>query len=689
MIGTETLNNLLNGNTFNHRIFAEISPPNDDDPIIDLSSGGEADEYEILNVAATANRKRHHHSAENLTTNNNNNNTKRKHQDNVQLYNDSQKNRNRNVPLKKRGASNREEELNFLNLIASEDSNQAQNLKVERSNESAMACDSTISSSAPLRSQSRLYHDLEPKDKRNDSSTTICNCFECFPSLGASSSRIKCKKIPKIEEPSSSSSSSASNKVVITAGAGSSASSIIDSMIAGPSGLQKSNTNNIPVKKRNYCESDDDYDSDEPRPSTVATIVPVEEDDQVDEKTNALTAPHLQLDWLSDSSQGEEDDDDVIFVNDRSEPIDLTADSDESDNDARANALQQQQQPPSSSIDAASIENRRSTGDEASEISNHGQGWQAPPARLIVQRSHPTGVNVQRAPILPAVSIPISSHNSITTSPHNIIINIPTPPVVTPLPTRPINFHEMITGNDVMLFDSGVQNFASRPAREATRSRTTMSSPVVTIDPRSENPPSSQSREASQNTHPHHNQNNHHTQPHHHHHHHRRHFYHLPSPLVYDVQPNSENPSNAPQAHSTSQQSQHQQQQNCRQHVGRCPFMTEGHHYNRPRRLPREFYPMANGRPYVVHEDLWRRQYQEQEIRRHYWSPSFNETAPEVQVLRPPPATPHMDSAFPHRLVASLGGENPNNNPNGNPSNDIINRFDRFNRMQRYRRAQW
>lgn len=116
-------------------------------------------------------------------------------------------------------------------------------------------------------------------------------------------------------------------------------------MIPGPSGLQKKHTSSMPVKKRNnYYESDDDYDSDEiiapplEPPSIILPSSAISETQEVKDAT--LAAPHLQLDWLSDSSSqgGVETDDDVIFVSDRAEPIDLTADSD-SENDARARNL--------------------------------------------------------------------------------------------------------------------------------------------------------------------------------------------------------------------------------------------------------------------------------------------------------------------------------------------------------------
>lgn len=93
--------------------------------------------------------------------------------------------------------------------------------------------------------------------------------------------------------------------------------------------------------------------------------------------------------------------------------------------------------------------------------------------------------------------------------------------------------------------------------------------------------------------------------------------------------------------------------------------MTEGHHYNRPRRFSRDFYPRP---PYAVHEDLWRRQYQEQEARRRYWtSPSFNEnTQPEVQLLPPPSLSNNYLNGDLNpaqlRFVASFSDTNNNSN---------------------------
>lgn len=596
----------------------------------------------------------------------------------------AKKNRNRNVPLKKRGASNREEELNFLNLIAIEDSNQAQNLKIECST----TCDST--SSAPT-TQKKLYHDLEPKDKNtnsnrieNTATTSICNCFECFPSLGSSSSsRIKCKKLVKSDDSISSSSSTVQAANSSSSGSSSSrsdSSSSDLSLIPGPSGLQqKSSTSSIPVKKRIFCESDDDYDSDDqlPQPSSLP-------EEEINKNNDALTsAPHLQLDWLSDNEDDEaeeaddEEDDDVIFVNDRSEPIDLTADSEVSDNEIDANNASNSHnvQPSSSSIDASKKSTeRRSTGEGTSESRQNSSNsnfnfhslFRPEPGRPPPMTHRPI-VTPQRGPIISNILATGTSSAADLPSfiPH---IVLPTPPIIPPpttLPaTRPINFREIITGNDVMLYDGGgAQNFTTqRPSRD-TSARTTarIPSPLSTSnDSRPENVLVSSREQNSSSSVPsqaHNNSSNIHQF--HHHHHHRQ-----------DLT-TTQSSSNVQQAH-----------QNSRSHsVGRCPFMTEGHHYNRPRRLAREFYPANNGRPYAIHEDLWRRQYQEQEIRRHYLSTatSFNnEPAPEFQVHMV-----HMDpTAMPHRLTTTHGD---GTNPNTNTSNDLINRY----RVQRFHRRPW
>lgn len=706
MLGVENFNNISsNGTPFDHHhhIFANISEPTEES-IIDLSSGAETDEFEtetIINNSSSNYRKRHIRSNENLNGN------KRKHNDNVQLYNESQKNRNRNVPLKKRGASNREEELNFLNLIAIEDSNQAQNLKIECSTDLATTCDSSSSSSAP---QKKLYHDLEPKEKSNNSSSnknnivnsnnknetsSICNCFECFPSLGSSSSgssRVKCRKLNKSLE-----SIVYSPLDVQTANSSSSSSDL--SLIPGPSGIQKhASASSIPVKKRMFCESDDEYDSDEnqlPQSSLAEDV----------KNIDGLRAPHLQLDWLSDSSRDEDDeeedsenpepdDDDVIFVNDRSEPIDLTADSDNETESANSTT----NKPPStSSIDASrkSID-RRSNAEGTREVrqssaSNNIVNYSVWPPSYVInssimsipenssQRNTNTNAGAAAAQRTTTSSIPAPSSSSTVSISTPAVQQSTIPAIILPPiapsniqhTTRQINFREMITGNDVMLFDGGVQNFSTN-SRETSSARTRNSPPPLSSNTNESRNPAVvlNTRESNQNP-----LNGNSSNAHHHHHHHRRHFhpsYNAASSSSYHVEDlTTTQPSNT----------QHSQQTSRPHSVGRCPFMTEGHHYNRPRRLAREFYPVGNNRPYAIHEDLWRRQYQEQEIRRHYWSTAaFNNETPEVQVHMV-----HMDpTAVPHRLSSNIG-DNTNTNTNP-PQNELLN--SRY-RMQRLHRRSW
>lgn len=741
MLGAQSFNNLLNANPFNH-IFAPITPPpqssssqipladasnsSTSTTIIDLSSVAENDDdLEIVNVTAAATPNMHrkrHYAGENINENKRNRHV---------LYSDNQK----NVPLKKRGVSNatNQQQLQQNDIAISEDSNQAQNLiKID----SVATCDSTSSSTSILE---QLYQgSLEPKENINrsisvPSAANICNCLECFPTLGSNNSpRPKCLKLNKPrDEPSS---SAASVKPIVEA-------KIDVSLLPGPSGLQQQQKQNtMPVKKRNnYYESDDDdYDSDEQN-----SILPLLSETSSDVKNvTTLAAPHLQLDWLSDegTTEEEEEDDDVIFVSDRTEPIDLTADSD-SENDTHgvnSNAL------PSSIDDEVNIDHELTDGDPTNESL-----WPLPielDEELATQPlnnnyNHPgvtttSNSSSQRTPIMSSVEIPPRQQQN--NSPHVVIsMNSRPRPINLRLPTRCIDFRNVITGNDVMLYDGSTSSSSTQQARptvvaENTRGTTIVlsSSSVVT----SQNDTQTATNEAHRpnqhnhqyHHHHHHHQNNQHNQfyhrngtscsnnnestsnqgfnrtsadnsvsnnnvAHNHHHsmnyhHHRRHFYNrhdAPSPS--NPLQTTDNANNV-ESNNTNQQ---QQQQNCRQHIGRCPFMTEGHHYNRPRRLPRDYYAINNGRPYAVHEDLWRRQYQEQEIRRQYWSSNFNE--PEVQVLRPPPATSHgsltNESPFVHRLVP-LSNDG-SSNPTSVPPNDILNRsFDRIARMNRYRRNQ-
>lgn len=647
--------------------------------IIDLSTVGENDDdLEIVNVTTGSAHRKRQHSGENLN----------EHKRNCQLTVCSNQ---KNVPLKKRGVGiQRDEEINFLKLIASE--NQAQNLKIASKKDSETACDSTSNGNVSL--PKHIYHNLEgPVEISASESKLICNCFECFPALGSSSgSRPKCVKairLQRLNEGPSSSSLKSTSSSLSSAAALPTIPAIIDAkidvtLLPGPSGIQKKVMSTMPVKKRsNYYESDDEYDSDEQNP--MLPLMPKAAQAHV--KNGALTAPHLQLDWLSDenTSQGEEDDDDVIFVSDRSEPIDLTADSDSENDNARVSLLP-------SSVDEENIDSRLTGETLNASISSV---WPLPINIEASRSSHPSVVTntsnsaSQRTPIMSSIELPARQN-----SPHVVIKMNPRP---RPIPTRPINFHDMITGNDVMLYDGSSQ--VSRPSVVAENSNTRATTIVLSSqNGTSQEPIANQAHHHPHQQHHHQTINNgisNNNAAHNHQslnfHHHRRHFYHgAPSPS-HNAEPNSENSSNIIDNNnaggSNSSNQQQQQNQNCRQHVGRCPFMTEGHHYNRPRRLPRDYYAINNGRPYAVHEDLWRRQYQEQEIRRQYWSSTFNE--PEVQVLRPPPTSHNTftnDSPFVHRLVPLASDTT---NPTAVPPNDILTRnFDRLARMQRYRRSQ-
>lgn len=622
--GSQTFNNLslLNANSFN-RMFADTPTPAD--PVIDLSSGGEAEEYDSHNQGS---RKRHHSSADVANI------VKRKAHEN--FLTESQKTRNRNMPLKKRGTGNREEELSFLNLLDNENSNQAQNLvKIERGNDSS-TCDSS-SSVHPKR-----FLNLEP------SQDIVCDCFNCFPVLGSKGAP-KCKKVRQVEE----------------AGSSSSSSEVIDAtMIPGPSGLQSKKSILIPVKKRNYYESDSD-DSDDQIELPDSQAVPILIDDgPIDVKSAALTAPDLQLDWLSDSSP--EDDDDVIFVSDRTAPIDLTADSDTDNSPSPIDAVSMERSQNGNASDYSTQSVRNSPALEPTAAPSLYRPYHCIDfAPTPLHRVYPTTVNTQRTPIMSSVaSTSVPTPSAITlASPPRVIINIPTPPLHTPAP-RQTNFRNMITGNDVMLYDG--QNYVPRFMRE---SPSNPPNPEAAVNDNANHATAPRQRVQNQSPGPNHHQRRNYNLPS------TTNYYRPPSPVFrrQSVPPDApENPVVPPTAH-----------QNCRQHVGRCPFMTEGHHYNRPRRFTRDFYSMSSGRPpYAVHEDLWRRQYQEQEIRRHYWSPSFNENASEVQVLRPPPATPYFGTEpAGHRLVASLSDNN-NNHNNVTNSTDSLRNLDRLRNLQ-------
>lgn len=447
MLEVQSFNNLLSASSSFNQMFANISttppapsvlssvsidlnptiPPvsNSSTTIIDLSSEND-DDFEIL--ATAAGRKRQH------TVNENPNENKRNRQ--MRLYTDQ-----KSVPLKKRDVGNsshrrNENELSFLNLIGTgeDSSNQAQDLKV--------VCDgSKTASSLP---KHRNHQKPEPKGNVNtsasaSSSSSICNCFECFPSLGANSGvRPKCNKSNNRRDVPRSSAAAVDTKIDL-------------SMIPGPSGLQNkkesATSSSMPVKKRNnYIESDDDYDSDD-----------TSQRQDTEKKDTTLEAPHLQLSddlWLSDlsdssSNPGEIEivDDDVIFISDRVEPIDLTAESD-SENDARSNTVRL----PLSIDDSVD----RPNGDVPTRSN---RVWSPINIDEPLSYLNPPTNNTSsstRAPIMSSVALPASPQVVITMNPRR----------TTPVPQRTINFHDMITGNDVMLYDGvAAQNFSTQQSR--------------------------------------------------------------------------------------------------------------------------------------------------------------------------------------------------------------------------------
>lgn len=481
--------------------------------------------------------------------------SKRKAHDSISNDN-SPKNHNKSVPLKKRNVLGRKEELNFLNLISNENSNDA--------NMESLSSNSRSSTLRGVDAPLNVVNNSNSSKQENNNN--VCDCLNCFPALGSAGSS-KCLKKTDSNE------------------------NIDSSMVAGPSGLQSSAASFIASsRKLNIYDSDSD-DSDIgaiPPPLTPAS------------RKIIKAAPDLQLDWLSDSSH----DDDVIFVSDRSDPIDLTADS---DNDEHQNSSNNNETNESSS---APNNEGVSTIREPVITSNPIHLYR--PDVHCIQRFHPTTVNTQRTPIM-------SSCASVN------VHSIPSPPQIVIRPRSPYqpvrrshDIRNVITGNDVMLDSPYTNPFLANPSNTPHPR-----DPRLTSNTETYNPP--QQRESL-----------------------IRPGFNLigihPVSVVSQVQndhqvilPNHETPTNYSTNSSNASESSiptsnsNSQQQSYRT---RCPFvqMSENHHHNRPRRYPREYF--ATGRPYAIHEDLYRRQYQEQEIRRHFWAP------PEYSLsedLRPPP----------------------------------------------------
>lgn len=466
------------------------------------------------------------------------------------LSNDnSPKNQNKSVPLKKRNVLGRKEELNFLNLISNENSDDA-NMESLSSNSRC------VSSSSTLRvDQLNVNNSNDSKQQEN-----VCDCLNCFPTLGAKGSSKCLKKTDSSENMDS-------------------------SMIAGPSGLQssqqRSSTSFIATSRKvNIYDSDsDDSDIGAIPPSLTPT-----------RKIIKTSAPDLQLDWLSDSSH----DDDVIFVSDRSDPIDLTADS---DNDEHQNSSNNESNHATDG--SASLVNENVSAIREPVITTNPIHLYRPDVHCI-QRFHPTTVNTQRTPIMSSCAS----------------VNIPSPPQIVIRPRSPYqpvrrshDIRNVITGNDVMLDSPYTIPFSETSSSPSHRNTTNDETP-------SNQPPQRESL-----LRPNFNLIGLHSVP--------------PNPNRHPVLLSSGIPTNystnPPTTTESIPTSNNSQQQNYRT---RCPYvqMSEGHHHNRPRRIAREYFP---GRPYAIHEDLYRRQYQEQEIRRHFWAPPAEYSLSED--LRPPP----------------------------------------------------
>ena len=125
----------------------------------------------------------------------------------------------------------------------------------------------------------------------------VCHCLDCFPYLSPNKSNvIKCRRhVPKVVVPTISPSVSPEPPILVV------------EPVAGPSGLngksygrKNASPQRSYARKYNIADSDDDYDSDDAVKITK-------------EKSQVLTAPDLQLDWASDSSE------DVIFVDNKAE----------------------------------------------------------------------------------------------------------------------------------------------------------------------------------------------------------------------------------------------------------------------------------------------------------------------------------------------------------------------------------
>lgn len=429
-------------------------------------------------------------------------------------------------------------------------------------------------------------------------SVDVCHCSSCFPELGVAGKSSKCtKKTQQLETDSA----------------------VDATMIAGPSGLQRPPAA-TPSRSQatNYCDSDSDSEIEATLPQNLITNSPILIEDDVKNssenvviKTDPLHAPDLQLDWMSDSSH---DDDDVIFVSDRApDPIDLTADSENEDQ------VQLQQSLPRR-IDSSAFSTSCENPSVIREPVIHYPRMQYQHAEPLVQPNNNVRLMCvdQPTPHMIATILPVST-------PQQIVRQLP--------PARQSDFSRRTTTDAFM---SSLRNPRMQPTyiRDSTLPELPRACHPTRPDPAGSNASASTPYNSNLfNTSPIEN---------------RTTSFNSTSSASTMNNPRSDLENNV---HVSTSQSQH--------YRTRCPFvqMSEGHHHNRPRRLGN--YGHYARTPYAVHEDLWRRQYQEQENRRNFLalSPLSNEYHGSEEMrplppnhfdrrtaLRVPPQTAHTIS---------------------------------------------
>lgn len=376
--------------------------------------------------------------------------------------------------------------------------------------------------------------------------------------------------------------------------------SVVDAtMIPGPSGIQRTITAASSWKDISYdSDSDSEIEATIPQNSPILIEDEPKNAEKVVVKTDPLHAPDLQLDWMSDSSF----DDDVIFVSDRApDPIDLTADSEN----------EEQPQIPPTPVHRIIEGSTFSTTCENPSVIREPVIQTAFPTMLYRPPDPEVQRNVRVLRVEPPIATPfrqIATILPVTNSPN--ILNMQAfrqaPPARhSRIPFSHSRMQPTLIRETPPLNPNVTESFRQHPPRSDLLSNAPNSIPPYNngfynsspIENRTTSFNASANSAAVNNPHPDHIDNN---------------------------------------AHVSTSSQQH--------YRTRCPFvqMSEGHHHNRPRRLTRDYY--TTGRtPYAVHEDLWRRQYQEQENRRNFWasSPLTNEYGSEE--MRPLPPNHFMD----------------------------------------------